>query len=504
MHAGDCTRRFATNHPAGCAAHIPPYESCTAADRTRVTSTPLGRTHEQILDELGRPAHEAYSGLAPLTYERDARGRITRVLAGESSERITDFAWSRAGDLASITDPLDRITAFDYDPVGRVTRQTFSDGRSVEFGYDANGNLAAVIPPGRDAHLFDYTEADQLREYDPPELAGLATVTRHTYDRDKRLTRITRPDGEPIDFAYDTGGRLATVSTDVGETVWTYHADTGQPASVTAPGGHRLDFTWDGFLPITEIATGEVSGSITRSWDDNFWLRSIAVNGQSVALDYDADGLLTAAGALQLTRDAQNGLITATTLGTVATEHDYNAFGEPTLDTTTLGATEVLQFAYTRDAAGRITARTETLSGASVTDEYAFDAAGRLVSHTRGGVETTWSYDANGNRSHVNDVPVATYDAQDRLLTYGNSSYDYTANGELQSKTQSGATTTYDYDALGNLRQVTLPGDVTIDYLIDARNRRVGKKINGTRACPFTCGERSFSRANPLALESSS
>ena len=44
----------------------------------------------------------------------------------------------------------------------------------------------------------------------------------------------------------------------------------------------------------------------------------------------------------------------------------------------------------------------------------------------------------------------ATYDAQDRLLTYGDNSYSYTANGELQSKTNSIGATQYTYDSFGN------------------------------------------------------
>ncbi|MBF5058482.1 hypothetical protein Y5W_03776, partial [Alcanivorax sp. 521-1] len=27
---------------------------------------------------------------------------------------------------------------------------------------------------------------------------------------------------------------------------------------------------------------------------------------------------------------------------------------------------------------------------------------------------------------------------------------------------------------------VTLPGDLTIDYIIDGQNRRIGKKVNGS------------------------
>lgn len=37
----------------------------------------------------------------------------------------------------------------------------------------------------------------------------------------------------------------------------------------------------------------------------------------------------------------------------------------------------------------------------------------------------------------------------------------------------------YTYDALGNLRRVEQPDGTLVDYVIDGRNRRVGKKVNG-------------------------
>ena len=43
-----------------------------------------------------------------------------------------------------------------------------------------------------------------------------------------------------------------------------------------------------------------------------------------------------------------------------------------------------------------------------------------------------------------------------------------------------GETTTYSYDVLGNLKSVVLPDATVIEYVVDGRNRRVGKKVNGT------------------------
>ncbi len=62
-------------------------------------------------------------------------------------------------------------------------------------------------------------------------------------------------------------------------------------------------------------------------------------------------------------------------------------------------------------------------------------------------------------------------------------------------KTAAGATTTYDYDALGNLRHVSLPGDIDIEYVVDGRNRRTGKKVNGVLVQGFLYQD----QLNPVA-----
>jgi len=101
-----------------------------------------------------------------------------------------------------------------------------------------------------------------------------------------------------------------------------------------------------------------------------------------------------------------------------------------------------------------------------------------------GVLTATYGYDPNGNRNSVataSGTKTATYDAQDRLLTYGSWSYTYTANGDLLTKTDTsnGQVTNYAYDAQGNLRHVSLPDGRAIDYVVDSQNRRVAKKVNG-------------------------
>lgn len=210
----------------------------------------------------------------------------------------------------------------------------------------------------------------------------------------------------------------------------------------------------------------------------------------SACKTYDNDGLLTGAGALTLTRDVQNGLLTGTTLGSATTSIAYNTFGERETETVAYGVTVQYGATYTRDLLGRITSKQETIEGVTITYDYVYDLAGRLIEvKTVGTITAAYGYDANGNRTE------GTYDEQDRLLTWGTASYAYTANGELSSKTDTGLTTNYSYDVLGNLMQATLPGGMTIEYLIDGQNRRIGKKVGGV----FTQGFLYQDKLNPIA-----
>ncbi len=99
-----------------------------------------------------------------------------------------------------------------------------------------------------------------------------------------------------------------------------------------------------------------------------------------------------------------------------------------------------------------------------------------------GVLEADYTYDANGNRlakATPSGTEIGIYDAQDRLITYGDGSYIFDDAGYLQTRTTPEGITTYDYDVMGNLRSATLADGRQIEYEIDGANRRVGKKVDG-------------------------
>lgn len=189
-------------------------------------------------------------------------------------------------------------------------------------------------------------------------------------------------------------------------------------------------------------------------------------------------------------------MINGTTLGSLTTTRGYNSFAELDSLTASYNTSSLFNATYTRDKLGRITEKAETVEGAAITTVYGYDFAGRLETVTEDGIEIArYQYDDNGNRTHINGAQIGSYDAQDRLTAYAATTYQYSDNGELESKTEAGQTTHYSYDVLGNLMQARLPGDVTVDYVIDGKNRRIGKMVNGSLVQGFLYQD----QINPIA-----
>ena len=448
---------------------------------TVTSTTPAGRTAVATLDSLGRVTQVQPPGVLPLQVQYDSRGRLLSVAQGS---RAISYSYDAQGNLASLTDPLGRQVSFAYDLAGRTTRQVFPDGRTIFLAYDASGNVTSVTPPGRPSPSFAYTPADLEQSYPPPNL-GFQSTTQTAYDLDRAVSLISRPAGDSIVPSYDpVKGRLTSVAFNAGTNSFSYSATSGNLSSIAAADGTGLAYGYDGPLLTSVSWSGTSTGTVSKSYDSNFRLASEQVNtGAAVAYAYDADSLLARAGALTIAREAASGFVTGSTLGNVTDSVNYNSYGEPQTYSANYGTTALYSADYgTRDGLGRIVTKTETVQGVSHIYGYSYDAVGQLIDVTQDGVLAShYAYDANANRTSGPGLAASpAYDLQDRLLSYGDCTYGYKADGSLQAQTCGAATTSYVYDALGNLRHVTLPSGTNIDYLIDGQDRRVGKKVNGT------------------------
>jgi YD repeat-containing protein len=366
--------------------------------------------------------------------------------------------------------------------------------RLVGYRYDEQGNRISVTPPGKSAHTFGYSPVDLITNYTAPGAAALSTV----YNVDREINQVTRPGGQVISFGHDAAGRPGTNTIAEDQYRFAYLAN-GLLASLSATSGVAVTYQYDGPLNTNLLWTGVVTGMIGMAYDNDFRMVAQVVNGTTCNFGYDADGLLVNAGSCTYVRSADNGLLMSSTLEGVADAYAYNEFGEVTNYVASTNGNPVYAYACAYDPLGRITNRVEIIMGATSAWAYAYDLAGRLAQvvtndGSGGGYGTNlYTYDANGNRTNwsINAVSyLATNDSQDRLVRYQTiaaggrtNDYGYNAAGDLTNVVVNGTSITYyACDALGALRQVALPdgGPVTnIAYLIDGRNRRIGKRVDG-------------------------
>ena len=480
-----------------------------AASRTFIDTSPEGRQKTTKIDSIGRIIEELTPGLATVIYEYDTFGRLKNETLDSGTEtRTLSYSYSATrGYLESVSDALGRSVGYEYDEVGRLTTYTLLNGRQVHYTYDDDGNRTSISPPGQPAHSFAFDKMGLLLEYTPPNTGtGAPKKTQIFYNADAQLANVVRPDGQVIDFDYDAAGRMSAQNLPggQGEVRYTYDEITGMLKSIESPDGITEILDFYGLLPGNTTWTGQVSGTLSRSYDNNFRITQFDISGApfTINFEYDDDNLVTGVGYqnpsnfVRLTRDPQHGLIMATHFGSspykVEDTREYNAFGELADYTATCNGASCYTVHYNRDPIGRIVERIETIGGLYATYRYAYDLAGQLteVRDENDVILSSYTYDENGNRLTGPDpILDATYDVQDRLLTYAGNTYTYTENGELHTKTTSGGTTTYTYDVLGNLKVVELPGGTQISYIVDGENRRVGKKIDGTIVNGFLYGD---------------
>ena len=99
-----------------------------AASRTTALTSAGGRQGYQIQDVKGRIIEAGVTGLDPVHFSYDARGRLSTARQGTGAEeRVTTLEYGADGDLARATDGLGRVVTLARDNAGRVSGQTLPD-----------------------------------------------------------------------------------------------------------------------------------------------------------------------------------------------------------------------------------------------------------------------------------------------------------------------------------------------------------------------------------------
>lgn len=474
-----------------------------AATRTMTMTSAEGRKTLVAYDAKGRTVSKTRAeGTDPLRHTYDAAGLLTRVDWGN---QFWTYGYDHQRRLASRTDAFGYVTTYGYDDANRLIRVTAPHGEVVRFQYDAAGNRTGVIMPNGEEHTMAYSSVDLLSSYVPPG----GPSQDWTYDADRFLQSHTFAGGHSEVSGYDPGRRLASTTSPEATVGFEYHGATERLMNaVRTPSGQggpeTVSYTYDGSLVTgADFAGPTATAAYTYTYDENLFLTGVGLvsGADTVSTDVirDDDGLITSVGRFAWTRGGPGGVISRISDSSFAFDQGFDTLGRVSTRSAAVAAAPIYREELAYDAAGRVSTKVETRSGATHTFDYTYDPNGQLTDVTRDGVPfETYGYDQNGNRTsrRVGNEAVrdATYDRQDRITSGAGMAYVTDGAGFVVGR----GADSFTYDSGGRLIAATT-GDTTSAYSYDAMGRRVAQTVtspSGQRTHEYLYGN----PGNPLQV----
>ncbi|MFJ8112136.1 LamG-like jellyroll fold domain-containing protein [Streptomyces sp. NPDC096132] len=413
------------------------------------------------------------TALRTASAEYDLEGNLTAEISAQTKARTT-YLYDALGRMTSQVEPVSATasitTTFGYDTAGNHTRLTDGRGNKTVYTFNRWGLPESTIEPATTAHPAT-ADRTWTTVYDKvgqavTELLPGGVKRERTYDGLGRLTHETGTGAEATTtdrtLQYDLTGRLTAAGTTDGLTHNTYtYNDRGQLLTAEGPGGtSHYAYNADGNM--TQRTTTAGTADYTYDGAGRIDHVSDSITGNDVWYDFDAEGRPTVEQYATLADGATAYTVTA------KRTYGYDTLGRLNADTVTTadGATTVASTSYGYDLDDNLTSKTMTGTAGSGTNTYGYDYAHRMTSWTKNGTTTSYEWDDAGNRTKAGST-AATFDARNRRLTDGTTTYTYTPRGTLAKvDTGTGVARTLAFDAFE--RKIT---DGTTTYTYDSLDR---------------------------------
>nr|WP_320193973.1 RHS repeat-associated core domain-containing protein [uncultured Desulfobacter sp.] len=436
-------------------------DAVTAEAVTTMTYDADGNLATQTDPEGGVTQYLEYDALGNVLEKLDARGKLWQ------------YSYDTAGQLLSMTDPLDHVTLYEYDAAGNQTKVIDANKHATNYTFDDHGRMTSMTDAEGGITRYEYDQFGQQTKVIDAE--GKITV-RNEYDVRGRLIRTIDGNDNVIEniyaeesdsgcsscsggdegqlvatvyptferqYVYDKRGRkildIDVMSENESQTVYEYDG-AGNRVKVVDKGGRKTSYEYDALNRM--VTTVDAAGGRTEStYDsrDNIVALSDA-NGNTTSFEYDRN----------------NRLINEIRPMGDETTYSYDALGNlvERLD----AKDQITIFIY--DDAGR---RTEIKYYLNIIDEspiktvvFTYDNASNLLSYDDGTSSANYVYDNNNLKISE------TVDYGNFSLCY---SYSYYANGLKHTFTSPGGITyTYTYDANNQLSSINIPDSGNITY----------------------------------------
>ena len=450
---------------------------------TQINQTAYGTTGffqpTQEIDPIGRTTSFSYLNQIDLSaiYQQTA-STVNTVLAQigynythrpvayvDAAGQVTKQSYNAAGQLTSVTNPLNQTTTYHYNSTGdltsivnangvtaatytydafdRVATYADSQGWTAHYYYDAANRITKTTYPDGTADTYTYNNLDLASYQD-----RLGRIWTYTYDADRRLTamtdstghqthyaynpdstltKLTDPRGKITQWAYDLEDRLISKTFNDNSTItYTYENTTSRLKSILDGRGETKQYSYDAdneVAGITYSNTWQPTPNISFAYDIYFpRLVSMTDGTGTTQYSYVPPG---SNGAFQLLQEIPP-------LASSTITYAYDALGRPSSRTVMGAGAETFQY----DALGRLTGDSNDLG--AFTLAY-LGATSQIASRSLTGstLATTWSYLPNTGDRRLSGVSTTGLSSGQ----YSTFQYTTDAENEITGTTQTSDST---------------------------------------------------------------
>ncbi len=310
--------------------------------------------------------------------------KVTETTAGQASWKITNsmglvttahdnggditYTYFPDGAMKTISPAGGGVTTMEYDEAGYQKKLIDPSAGTIQYSYNVYGQLNSQINGRVQTTGYIYLADGRLDKINSPE-----GQTTYSYNGNKQLTGISSPGSVSRGFAYDSKGRVETISENIAgsnfSTTFTY--DLGRVKTRTHPSG------------IVE----------TNNFNTSGYLYSISTSGTT---HYTITGM----NARQQITASKHG-------SSLLREFGFDEYGYPTWIKAQIGS------AYRQDCrydfnktTGNLKSRSNILKNKS--EKFRYDNLNRLDSVT-GPQNMLMTYAANGNMITKNPGGISLY-----------------------------------------------------------------------------------------------
>jgi RHS repeat-associated protein len=425
----------------------------TRGDWTSIDGPTIGHIERKFTDD-GKLAGWVTADGGQIKFEYDVLGRLTREI--DPSGRATEYTYDAAGRVIKTTDSMTGASLTKaYDAIGRVTQQTDSLGNSTTYSYDDDNQSITVT----DALGRSYTTKQDGQTSSFTDVLGRTTTS--SLSSYFLPTSTTYADGTTTSVEYLYNNNLQEAK--------------DYPTRIVDNAGRDRRFTYDSFGSL--VTATDVGDTVTTyTYGEDGLTQVTGPTGETRSYGYDASGNQT-----------------SITYGDGSTTQYVYSGTDNRLIQTTLASGNTIAYGY--DDVGRIISQNATVGGTTSTT-YTTDSAINTTYNSNGTIQ--YLYDVNGALSGM-DAPNGSSIRYERDIlgrvikitekASANSTayvtqYGYDAVGNLSTVTDpTGGITTFSYDAVNRLTQRVLPNGITTSHtynLVDQVMSIVHKAADGT------------------------